>query len=393
MLTKIINRHYFFQLSFVTFLVTLILLVILLYGNLVKHDEYLLQAISVSPYSFLQLSSLLIPYALSFALPFGFMLAVLLCYGKWSSSNEILALRSLGSGIFSWGMPCFILSFFVSLFSLYTFLHWAPLSRAEFDRKKAAIAWSNINLLLETEKEIQFDLDQNSTEPANNNLATLSDEPIHSVTLSVGSIEAGIWYNLRILLLGENRKLLRIINSQSAKVERSELNSHLILNLKNVDFESSMDSRDSNLFVSFEEWDRPIVFDLSSKTNSFNIKRIGFLELVELSKSNNEKKYEASVLIQKGIVLGSSSVFLALVLLPISITHGRRESISNLVIGIFLSVLYYTSIILLEELTLKSSNAFLLWVPNFVCFITGSYLLYKFDSTGLKRQIKCTKQL
>ena len=124
MFTKIINRHYFFQLLGMTILITFILLGILLYGNLVKHDEYLLQAMSVSPYSFLQLSSLLIPYALSFALPFGFMLALLLCYGKWSSSNEILALRSLGNGIFSWGMPCFILSFLVSLISLYTFLQY-----------------------------------------------------------------------------------------------------------------------------------------------------------------------------------------------------------------------------------------------------------------------------
>ena len=101
------NRYYFFQLVFMTLLITSILLGILLYGNLVKHDEYLLQAMSVSPTSFLQLSSLLIPYALSFALPFGFILALLLCYGKWASSNEILALRSLGKGIFSWGIPGF----------------------------------------------------------------------------------------------------------------------------------------------------------------------------------------------------------------------------------------------------------------------------------------------
>ena len=278
MFTKIINRHFFFQLLGMTILITFILLGILLYGNLVKHDEYLLQAMSVSPYSFLQLSSLLIPYALSFALPFGFMLALLLCYGKWSSSNEILALRSLGNGIFSWGMPCFILSFLVSLISLSIFLQWAPMSRAEFDQKKSAIVWSNINLLLETEKEIEFDLEQNSTGLTNKNLATLSDEPIHRVSLSVGSMEQNRWSNVRILLLGENGSLLRIINSQSAKIERNQLNSQLILNLKNVDFESAIDSHSSNLFVSFEEWNKPIIFNLTPKDNNLNVKRIGFFE-------------------------------------------------------------------------------------------------------------------
>ena len=110
-----INRHYFFQLCFATFISTTILLGILLYGNVVKHDEYLLRAMAVSPYSFVKLFSLLVPYALSFALPFGFVLALLLCYGKWASSNQILALRSLGSGITSWGIPPFFLSLIVLL--------------------------------------------------------------------------------------------------------------------------------------------------------------------------------------------------------------------------------------------------------------------------------------
>ena len=53
MKAKTINRHYFFQLVFMTLLITSILLGILLYGNLVKHDEYLLQAISVSKREFI----------------------------------------------------------------------------------------------------------------------------------------------------------------------------------------------------------------------------------------------------------------------------------------------------------------------------------------------------
>ena len=294
MKAKTINRHYFFQLVFMTMLITLILLGVLLYGNLVKHDEYLLQAMSVSPYTFIELSSLLIPYALSFALPFGFMLALLLCYGRWASNNEILALRSLGHGIFSWGLPCFFLSLAVSLFSLFTFLQWAPVSRAEFDQKKSAIFWSNINSLLETEKEIEFDLGEDSASFTNQNLATLSNEPIRKVSLSVGSIIGKNWHNLRISLLGDNGKLLRILNSKSARIERNEDNSQLFLHLKNVDLESSLVVGEENLFVSFVKWNQPLVFDLSSNKVSFNINRVGFFKLLELSRVENEKKKEAN---------------------------------------------------------------------------------------------------
>lgn len=377
------NRYYFVQLVFMTLLITSILLGILLYGNLVKHDEYLLQAMSVSPISFLQLSSLLIPYALSFALPFGFILALLLCYGKWASSNEILALRSLGKGIFSWGIPGFLLSLVVSLFSLYTFLQWAPTSRAEFDQKKAAIVWSNINSLLETEKEIEFDLGQDSASLTNQNLSTLSDEPIRKVSLSVGSKDEDNWYNLRILLLGEQGELLRIINSKSARIEKDANGSQLFLHLKNVDLESSLISEKKNLFVAFEEWNKPLVFNLSSKGSTINLKRLGFFKLLELSKKKNEKEAEAKVLIQKSLALGTSSFFLFLVLLPLSITKGRKESLSNLAIGIGLSVLYYTCLTLLEDFAVSYSNSFYLWIPNLVCFIIGSYLLYKFEHVSL----------
>ena len=238
------------------------------------------------------------------------------------------------------------------------------MSRAEFDQKKSAIVWSNINLLLETEKEIEFDLEQNSTGLTNKNLATLSDEPIHRVSLSVGSMEQNRWSNVRILLLGENGNLLRIINSQSAKIERNQLNSQLILNLKNVDFESAIDSHNSNLFVSFEEWNKPIIFNLTPNGNNLNVKRIGFFELLELSSSDNIKKYDAKVLIHKGYVLGTSSLFLSLVLLPISITHGRNETISNLAIGIFLLVLYYSCITLLEEFYFQYFNLLFFCIHN-----------------------------
>ena len=304
MKAKTINRHYFFQLVFMTMLITLILLGVLLYGNLVKHDEYLLQAMSVSPYTFIELSSLLIPYALSFALPFGFMLALLLCYGRWASNNEILALRSLGHGIFSWGLPCFFLSLAVSLFSLFTFLQWAPVSRAEFDQKKSAIFWSNINSLLETEKEIEFDLGEDSASFTNQNLATLSNEPIRKVSLSVGSIIGKNWHNLRISLLGDNGKLLRILNSKSARIERNEDNSQLFLYLKNIDIETTLAQKQQNIFVSFEEWHKPLIFNFNQTGSQLKLKRVGFLKLLECSRVNNSQGDKATNLIHKnGLII------------------------------------------------------------------------------------------
>jgi lipopolysaccharide export system permease protein len=376
-----INRHYFFQLCFATLISTTILLGILLYGNVVKHDEYLLKAMAVSPYSFVKLFSLLVPYALSFALPFGFILALLLCYGKWSSSNQILALRSLGSGIRSWGIPTLFLSLIVSIFSVFIILDWGPKSRAVFEHQKSNILWTNINSLLEKEKEVELKLVKDNTILTNKNLDALSEESISKVSLSVGSTDNNNWYNLRILLYDENNNLVKIINSKSANASVSNDNTKLLLNLKNVDLQSSDNDQDQNLFIFFEQWDEPLVFEINNRNDKLNIKRFGLRELFAVANSQSLESNEAKVLIHKGVALGTSSFFLSLMLLPISIKSGRKESISNLSIGISLAVIYYVALIFLEELSLSHTQPFFIWIPNFLSIIIGSYLLYEFESS------------
>jgi lipopolysaccharide export system permease protein len=376
-----INRHYFFQLCFATLISTTILLGILLYGNVVKHDEYLLKAMAVSPYSFVKLFSLLVPYALSFALPFGFILALLLCYGKWSSSNQILALRSLGSGIRSWGIPTLFLSLIVSIFSVFIILDWGPKSRAVFEHQKSTILWTNINSLLEKEKEVELKLVKDNTILTNKNLDALSEESISKVSLSVGSTDENNWYNLRILLFDENNNLVKVINSKSANVTISDDKTKLLLNLKNVDLQSSDNDQDQNIFIFFEQWDEPLVFEINNRNDNLNIKRVGLRVLLAVAKSKSLESNEAKVLIHKGVALGTSSFFLSLMLLPISIKSGRKESISNLSLGIALAVIYYVALIFLEELSLSHSQPAFIWIPNILSIIIGSYLLYEFESS------------
>jgi len=86
-------------------------------------------------------------------------------------------------------------------------------------------------------------------------------------------------------------------------------------------------------------------------------------------------------LIHKGVALGTSSFFLSLMLLPISIKSGRKESISNLSLGIALAVIYYVALIFLEELSLSHSQPAFIWIPNILSIIIGSYLLYEFESS------------
>ena len=376
---KLIQRHFLLELFFSTIVSTSILLGILLYGNLVKHDESLLQAISVSSSSFFYLCSLLIPYALSFALPFGYVLALLFCYGKWSSTNQILALRSLGQGIFVWGKPGFILSLLVSLVSLSIFLEFGPKNRAKFDQEKSRVAWSNINNLVQQQNEIHFDLGTGTNGTGFlANLSSISDEPVQRISLSVGHVEEDYWYNVRITLLGKQNELIRIVNSRIVHVQKSSSGTQLLLQLNKVDFESPIDD-EGNIFVSFEKWDQPLVLDLAKTKSEVNLKRIGFIQLLKESTSGSAKTDKAKVLIHKNLALGCSSFFLCTILLPLSISKGRKESMANLSMGILISICYYASISFVENFAYSQANPLLLWVPNILCLVLGFYMLSRFE--------------
>ncbi len=379
----LINKYFIIQILSVTGISTFLLVGFLLYGNLVKHDEYLLQALSVSPKTFIQILFYLIPYALSFALPFGFILSLLLCYGKWSSTNEILAIRSHGLGILSWGGVGVIFSVLLSLISTYIFLEWAPLNRAKFDKAKSSIIWSNLNSLLEKENEFEIEFLQESSKK-NENFHSLTNEGIEKISLSVGSTNGKNWSNVRILLIGEKGKLLRIVNSKGAFAKFDESASQLILELNNVDFESIQDQENDNFYVSFQKWNEPLVLPINSPPQKTNINRMSFSELVRISKGQSLQKLKAELILSKGFALGTSPFFLSLVLIPLSITKGRRESMSNLSFGICISVLYYCSTTYFEDFAESYSSTSLIWVPNLLSFIIGTYLFYKFEKCGAR---------
>ena len=149
----ILQRYLFKEILFITLLNTFVLTAILLYGNLIKNDESIFQALTLSYSSFLKLVFLLVPYSLSMGLPFGFALAVLFCFSRWSANREILGLRSLGMNLRSWILPVLLLAVLFSGLSSFASLHWSPVNRGKFEKRKNEIIWNfqfpNFPIILE----------------------------------------------------------------------------------------------------------------------------------------------------------------------------------------------------------------------------------------------------
>lgn len=384
----IIRRFVYRELFTTTLLATSVLTGILLYGNAVRSHESLFQALSLSPGLFLELLGFLVPYSMIYGIPFGFALSVLLCFGRWSSDKEILACRSLGMSIWDWGKPVFSLSLLLSALTLYANLQWAPVNRANFDRKMEEVLWTNLNLALEKEGEIEFSIGDDLNDESGASLRALGGAALSRVSISVGEIREGEWENLRILLFEETGDLLSIVHAKRGIVKKSEEKARILLELRDIDIESGgnqEEGQSSDLFVSFEKWNQPLVLDLDAKEETLNYKRMPVGQLWTLSRETEDKelKRKATGLLNKSFSLGFSPFFLSLVLLPLAVTKGRKESISNMAFGIFVAVSYYgIGNLFAHSASPPVLSTFGWWIPNAICLCLGLPLLLRFEKTG-----------
>ena len=134
-----ISRHIVIELIKASFISVSALTLLLLYGNLSRYEDVLIKAFEQNSSEFLKLCALLLPYALSMSIPFGFTVALALVVGNWASNREIIALSSLGVSPKSLFWPVCLFSTFLSSLTIVATLQWGPQNRDKFDKLRDKI--------------------------------------------------------------------------------------------------------------------------------------------------------------------------------------------------------------------------------------------------------------
>ena len=377
--SEIVKFHTWKELSKTTSICVLLLTVILVFGNLSKYESVLLIAFEHSPFALFKLTLLIIPYALSIAIPFGYSLALSFVVGKWSNFREIDALRCLGQSPYQLFLPVLTFSFPLCLLVLFASLQWGPTNRNKFDEYRENLVWENISSVMEESGEISIpigkeqDLFSNS---ALDSLTSLKGEEIERVTISAQVAGKNIWKYLRICFHNKDDQIQLVVNAQKAEVSR--LISQGILNLKliDIDFEPSMSEKgffgeQDSLYVSVRELKEPLTFKISQGKKQ-NLKRVGFLPLCDLANSSPDKKEKrmAKGIISKNLALGLSPAFVAILIIPLATRVGKKDATQSLFLGIILCVGYFSTGTIAQNLLSDSSYSyFSWWLPNLFCLI------------------------
>ena len=110
----ILNRYITREFINAFFLSIAISTFVLLVGNFIKMAELIINK-GVSTFFLIKLIIYLIPYLLSYTVPMAMLTATLISFGRLSSDNEIMAMRSLGISVLTISLPILVMGLIVSL--------------------------------------------------------------------------------------------------------------------------------------------------------------------------------------------------------------------------------------------------------------------------------------
>jgi lipopolysaccharide export LptBFGC system permease protein LptF len=376
--SKIIRSYIFREILGVTLLSTLVLTIILLYGNLSKNDEALFRALSISPLLFMELISLMIPFALSLGLPFGFSLAVIFCVGRWSADREVLAMQSLGIKRSLWATPVFFSALLVTAISCFASLHWSPVSRGTFEHRLRNMIWEDFQSWIDSGREIAFKLDREGDKNLMGGLGAGLQKQITQATLSIGNGVGDNWENVRILLWGQKRVLLAILHAKKSIVVKDREAGSIELFLEQVDYESlehnTAGSTKQSSFVSFEKWKQPMRFSIDAPVLDRDMKRLSLLEFWNMQENSNLDRLDsirAYNHFNKYASLGCSPISLCALLVSVAVRSGRKETYANLFIGVLICLFYFAMGTTLGQSI--GSNGYGWWIANLSFLVIGMY--------------------
>ncbi|MFV0415170.1 MAG: LptF/LptG family permease [Chthoniobacterales bacterium] len=362
---KILDRYVGGSILLSTIFGVLILSLVLVLGNLFKELLDLLINRDVPIMSVLAFMMYVLPFSMTFTIPWGFLTAVLLVFGRLSADNEIIAFRANGVSIQRICFPVFGLAALLSGICLYINLEVAP--RAEMAMKN-----------------IIFDM-------ATSNPSTLfaADEVVSEFPnrrIYVGGKEDDKLYNIIMFELNDDDHVVKMIHAKEGKLESDPENARLLLKLYDANFEQRDEKDPANISkvrqgIELKEGVFPISLeDLYEKhSTKRRTSTYTFPELLDgIRKNAFEEMLPAKVEANRRFSSAMACLAFALIAVPLGITAHRRETSVGFAFSLVIAFTYFFFIIMAE--TFKNEAAafplVLIWIPN-VLFITLGIWLFR----------------
>ncbi|EDY21679.1 permease YjgP/YjgQ family protein [Chthoniobacter flavus Ellin428] len=371
---KLIDRYVGGQLLVTFSLAVSVLSVVLVLGNifkqlldlLVKNDTPLEVVVSFLSY--------ILPFSLSFTIPWAFLTAVLLVFGRLSAEHELVAFRASGVSI-----PRLCYTVFLLAAACVATCFWINIDVAPRAQGKMKEALYNVAV----------------TNPLAMFGADLVIDSFPNKKIYLESSNGPELHNLLVYESNDDNLLLKVIFARRGLIETDGEKKQLLLHIYDATYEARDDDDVENLLkikqgITMREATLPISLEelhkkyhkggLPSMTTGALLDHLSEKTESTMTEKERIEQHSATITeINKRYSFSLAAICFALVGVPLAITAHRKETSIGFLISLCVALVYYFFIIIANTVREKPQwhPAELVWVPNILCVVFGGWLFYR----------------
>ncbi len=364
---KILDRYVGREVLFTALMAIAVLSMVLVLGNVFKQLFELLVNHNVPIEFILSFIAYILPFSLAFTIPWGFLTAVLLVFGKMSAENELIALRANGVSIPRVCLTVFVLALGACGICLWINVDVAP--RAQAKMKDALINMARSNPIA------MFMSDQ------------VIDEFPHK-KIYIESRDGPQLKNVLVYNLNDTGDLLQIVHAKGGRLAADlEGQQQIVLTLTDARYEDHDEKEPNNVLkyhsgITAKKVDYALSLrELFEKSK----RRVGLSQrtLKQLLKSDREDDPEQrsamKTEVNKRLSFSLASFAFALIGVPLAITAHRRETSVGFLFSLIVAFCFYAFIIAANLLREKprAHPELLVWAPNVIFISLGVFLFVR----------------
>ena len=361
---RLMDRYIGKQIISATVFGVVMLCVLLVLGNLFKELRPLMVESNASPVLIGRFILSVIPFSLVYTIPWGFLVAVLLVFGRLSAENELVSMRMAGVGLFRVAMPVFVLGAILSGLCL----------------------WLNISMGPKAKDTIKFVL----YEAVKENPNALLDPGVVQTRFQGQKVfverrEGNTLYGLHLYQLqgkDDTGYPKASVYAREAQLRIIQESKQLRLHLTDAYMETR--NPDGTRELAFVGEQEPLLFDFDverkkkRKASTMTNDEIRH-ELASNTELVAKKRYKLANEIQRRYAFSCACLALCLVGVPLGINAQRKETSTGLAISIVVALGYFLFFASAESYQDKPGNGavILYWLPNLFCLLLGTWLFFK----------------
>ncbi len=374
MFPRIFDRYLGRQVGSATLIGVALLSGVMVLGNVYKKLDELLGNTELPLSVILEFVTLVIPFSLIFTIPWAFLTAILLVFGRLSADNELVSLRMTGMSMKRICAPIFVLALLLSGLCLWVNVSLAPASKDRMKRLFYEVAVQNPETLFQ-EGQVLERVPGYRIYTGKRDDKTLTD--LHIIKLDSGA-RAGSYIRAKsglietmpgkldfnMLLKDASIEHLQAANADGTPTAPKPLG----LAEFPIEFPLSEMQKDAVRVNASMKSTSALVAEVRTWKDTFTGEPLTpvtrSLSLTELS-----KRYSFSL----------ACFTFALVGIPLGVTAQRRETSSGFALSLITATVYIVFIILADTLNDKPAAMphLIMWLPNVIFLGIGGWLFYK----------------